>query len=130
MKSWADHCSSDEESFNEDTPLDAFDDDDDDAEKEPVPAAVEAKLESLQVAVAADDDEAAAPAPESAEPRVYDLPSGPPFTVFVGNLSYGIKDGRVFDFISRTTPTAGTDYNIISGLMHTLENSRMGIPGM
>src|SRR5436189_1442454 len=44
--------------------------------------------------------------------------------------AYGIKDGRVFDFISRTTPTAGTDYNIISGLMHTLENSRMGIPGM
>src|ERR1700736_3554494 len=39
--------------------------------------------------------------------------------------AYGIKDGRVFDFISRTTPTAGTDYNIISGLMHTLENSRM-----
>jgi len=44
--------------------------------------------------------------------------------------AYGVKDGRVFDFIGRTTPTAGTDYNIISGLMHTLENSRMGIPGM
>ena len=44
--------------------------------------------------------------------------------------AYGIKDGRVFDFISRTTPTAGTDYNIITGLMHTLENSRMGVPGM
>ena len=29
--------------------------------------------------------------------------------------AYGIKDGRIFDFISRTTPTAGTDYNIISG---------------
>jgi outer membrane protein assembly factor BamE (lipoprotein component of BamABCDE complex) len=44
--------------------------------------------------------------------------------------AYGVKDGRVFDFIGRTTPTAGTDYNIITGLMHTLENSRMGIPGM
>jgi outer membrane protein assembly factor BamE (lipoprotein component of BamABCDE complex) len=44
--------------------------------------------------------------------------------------AYGVKDGHVFDFISRTTPTAGTDFNIISGLMHTLENSRMGIPGM
>ncbi len=43
--------------------------------------------------------------------------------------AYGIKDGRVFDFISRTTPTAGVDYNIITGLMHTLENSRMGLPG-
>ena len=44
--------------------------------------------------------------------------------------NYGLKDGKIFDFISRTTPTAGTDYNIITGLMHTLENSRMGVPGM
>src|SRR6516225_8747826 len=44
--------------------------------------------------------------------------------------AYGIKDGHIFDFISRTTPTAGTDYNLITGLMHTLENSRMGVPGM
>ena len=43
--------------------------------------------------------------------------------------AYGIKDGHIFDFISRTTPTAGTDYNLITGLMHTLENSRMGLPG-
>ena len=27
--------------------------------------------------------------------------------------SYGIKDGRVFDFISRTTPTAGSDVNFV-----------------
>jgi outer membrane protein assembly factor BamE (lipoprotein component of BamABCDE complex) len=28
---------------------------------------------------------------------------------------YGIKDGKVFDFISRTTPTSGTDQSIING---------------
>jgi len=27
-------------------------------------------------------------------PRTYDLPTGPPFTLFVGNLSYSIKDGQ------------------------------------
>ncbi len=30
--------------------------------------------------------------------------------------SYGIKDGRVFDFISRTTPTAGSDVNFVKAL--------------
>ena len=44
--------------------------------------------------------------------------------------AYGIKDGRVFDFISRTTPTAGSDVNIVSALMNTLQNSRIGIPGL
>ena len=28
---------------------------------------------------------------------------------------YGIKDGKVFDFISRTTPTGGADMSIING---------------
>ena len=44
--------------------------------------------------------------------------------------SYGIKDGKVFDFISRTTPTAGSDMNVIQALLHTLENSHIGIPGL
>src|ERR1700693_3691700 len=26
--------------------------------------------------------------------------------------SYGIKDGKIFDFVSRTTPTAGSDMNL------------------
>ena len=30
--------------------------------------------------------------------------------------SYGIKDGRVFDFISRTTPTAGSDVNFVKAM--------------
>ncbi len=28
--------------------------------------------------------------------------------------SYGIKDGKIFDFVSRTTPTAGSDYNLLN----------------
>lgn len=44
--------------------------------------------------------------------------------------SYGVKDGKVFDFVSRTTPTAGSDYTIIQSLLSTLENSRIGIPGL
>ncbi len=30
--------------------------------------------------------------------------------------SYGIKDGKVFDFISRTTPTAGSDINFVKAM--------------
>lgn len=32
--------------------------------------------------------------------------------------NYGIKDGRIFDFVSRTTPTGGADANLLKGLMH------------
>src|ERR1700677_399132 len=31
--------------------------------------------------------------------------------------SYGIKDGKVFDFISRTTPTAGSDLTVIQAIL-------------
>ena len=31
--------------------------------------------------------------------------------------AYGLKDGKVFDFISRTTPTTGADLSLINGLM-------------
>ena len=33
---------------------------------------------------------------------------------------YGLKDGQVFDFISRTTPTAGTELNYLQFLMKQL----------
>ena len=35
--------------------------------------------------------------------------------------SYGIKDGKVFDFISRTTPTTGAENNIITYLFRTIK---------
>jgi outer membrane protein assembly factor BamE (lipoprotein component of BamABCDE complex) len=29
---------------------------------------------------------------------------------------YGMKDGRVFDFVSRTTPTGGKDVGLVTGM--------------
>jgi len=34
---------------------------------------------------------------------------------------YGLKDGIVFDFVSRTTPTAGNDLNVITTMLHNIE---------
>jgi len=34
---------------------------------------------------------------------------------------YGMKDGKVFDFISRTTPTSGAENNIITYLFRTIQ---------
>jgi outer membrane protein assembly factor BamE (lipoprotein component of BamABCDE complex) len=42
--------------------------------------------------------------------------------------SYGIKDGKVFDFISRTTPTAGSDINFVKAMFDALSNAHLGLP--
>jgi outer membrane protein assembly factor BamE (lipoprotein component of BamABCDE complex) len=42
--------------------------------------------------------------------------------------AYGIKDGKAFDFISRTTPTAGSDLDFINGLLNTIQNAHIGMP--
>jgi len=42
--------------------------------------------------------------------------------------SYGIKDGKVFDFVSRTTPTAGSDINFVKALFDSLSNAHIGLP--
>jgi outer membrane protein assembly factor BamE (lipoprotein component of BamABCDE complex) len=34
---------------------------------------------------------------------------------------YGMKDGKVFDFVSRTTPTSGNDLSLVSTLVHNLQ---------
>ena len=34
---------------------------------------------------------------------------------------YGMKDGKVFDFISRTTPTSGAENNFISYMFRTIQ---------
>lgn len=39
--------------------------------------------------------------------------------------NYGLKDGKVFDFISRTTPTGGTENSFISSLFR-----RLGAPSV
>jgi outer membrane protein assembly factor BamE (lipoprotein component of BamABCDE complex) len=33
---------------------------------------------------------------------------------------YGMKDGKLFDFVSRTTPTSGTENNFLSYIFRTL----------
>lgn len=35
---------------------------------------------------------------------------------------YGLKDGKVFDFIGRTTPTGGKDNNFIGGILSSLSS--------
>ena len=35
--------------------------------------------------------------------------------------NYGIRDGRVFDFVSRTTPTAGRELNYVQALFQGLQ---------
>jgi outer membrane protein assembly factor BamE (lipoprotein component of BamABCDE complex) len=42
--------------------------------------------------------------------------------------SYGIKDGKVFDFISRTTPTAGSDITVIKAMLDAVSNAHLGLP--
>jgi outer membrane protein assembly factor BamE (lipoprotein component of BamABCDE complex) len=34
---------------------------------------------------------------------------------------YGMKDGHLFDFVSRTTPTSGNDISVITTIIHNLE---------
>ncbi len=44
--------------------------------------------------------------------------------------NYGLKDGKVFDFISRTTPTGGEDQNFLQQLMTGVIGGRSaGAPG-
>jgi outer membrane protein assembly factor BamE (lipoprotein component of BamABCDE complex) len=42
--------------------------------------------------------------------------------------SYGIKDGKVFDFISRTTPTAGSDMTIVQSILDSVTHAKLGLP--
>jgi outer membrane protein assembly factor BamE (lipoprotein component of BamABCDE complex) len=42
--------------------------------------------------------------------------------------SYGMKDGKVFDFISRTTPTAGSDITFVGSLFDALSHAHLGLP--
>lgn len=35
---------------------------------------------------------------------------------------YGLKDGKIFDFISRTTPTSGADLSLLNGLFRIIKD--------
>ena len=43
--------------------------------------------------------------------------------------SYGLKDGKVFDFISRTTPTGGRDENFIGRILQGAVSGKPELPG-
>ena len=43
--------------------------------------------------------------------------------------NYGKQDGKVFDFISRTTPTGGKDQNFLSQIINGASKLAPGIPG-
>lgn len=43
--------------------------------------------------------------------------------------NYGLKDGKIFDFISRTTPTGGKDQNFLSQVINGASKLAPGIPG-
>jgi len=42
--------------------------------------------------------------------------------------SYGIKDGEIFDFVGRTTPTAGSDINLLKSMLQSLQGAHIGLP--
>lgn len=39
----------------------------------------------------------------------------------IRKADYGLKDGKVFDFVSRTTPTGGNDGNVVRNLVNGLK---------
>jgi len=41
--------------------------------------------------------------------------------------NYGIKDGKVFDFVSRTTPTAAVDQTFIQQLFSAVSTVKPGV---
>lgn len=103
MKSWADHCSSDEESIGDEI-------------------AEELENTKLDEPAQPDEDEQQAPQEEAApQERLYDFPDKPPFTAFVGNLAFTVKEQEQL-----TTAVAdavayqlGAQINVIGGRIAT-----------
>ncbi len=55
-------------------------------------------------------------APKVVDQRVLAVYFGPGKKV-VRIANYGMQDGKIFDFISRTTPTGGSEPNFLRNLM-------------
>jgi RNA recognition motif-containing protein len=86
MMSWADHCSSDEEDATADDHH--HDNANVESEADKMPEDPETLPVSPDEMVPIDTMAGS----EVAEERVYEFPTQPPFTAFIGNLSYQIKD--------------------------------------
>ncbi len=107
MKSWADHCSSDEESIGdlpEQLEVQKL------VEAEPV-----APSSPLPTDVHVDAPAAEDAVPPPAAPRTYDFPDKPPFTAFIGNLAYSLKDPEELKGAVQqcALDTLGTQINIL-----------------
>lgn len=117
MKSWADHCSSDEESLsdeiNEQLASQKLDD-------EIVPTAQET---AVDVTEPKQHEAETAPPPE----KLYDYPTAAPFTAFVGNLAYSVEDGEqlmagLADVAAKRLGEG--QINVVSGRVATDRNGR------
>mmetsp|Transcript_55412 Transcript_55412/g.134569 ORF Transcript_55412/g.134569 Transcript_55412/m.134569 type:complete len:175 (-) Transcript_55412:444-968(-) len=91
VKNWADHCSSDEESIGDDAPPhEQFD------EQLQISPHDHEHHDSSNPDVTMDAGAGAGAGLSAKPPKTYDYPSQPPFTAFVGNLSYNIKTNEDF----------------------------------
>lgn len=84
MKNWADHCSSDEESVDE---IDQVAEQVQAQKLADEPAATEEAVDTIDAIDPAPMEDA-----PPAGPRTYVFPDKPPFTAFIGNLAYSLKD--------------------------------------
>ena len=86
MKSWADHCSSDEDT-DDNYSVEDEDDQQQGAEEQTFDAAFSDKVQ-------VDDEEGpnSGGANSDGGPRTYDFPDRPPFTAVVENLSYDVQE--------------------------------------
>jgi outer membrane protein assembly factor BamE (lipoprotein component of BamABCDE complex) len=67
--------------------------------------------------------------PKLVEQRVLAVYFGPDDRV-VNIANYGLQDGRVFDFISRTTPTGGKDQNFLGQLLSGFGGKKGAAPNL
>ena len=66
--------------------------------------------------------------PKLVDQRVLAVYFGPDSRV-INIANYGLQDGKVFDFVSRTTPTGGQDKNFIGQLLSGFTGGAPSLPG-
>jgi hypothetical protein len=127
MKSWADHCSSDEEDSVHDSELLQEEEDAMLAEQ------TANKLDLQEEPVVPDEvvSQGEGEHQQDNQPRPitdYDFPMNPPFTAFIGNLSYNIKEvPQLIEAVSDLAKDRlGQNINVIGG---RIAYHRTGEPG-